>query len=619
MFEILFTVTVFSGFMMLLRCICKKYIGAGLRYAFWLLVALKLLVFPVPGMEGRFSVLGLVPDGRDRNLLTEEISKEELREAEISGTADEKDADGNPQGTKEQASAGAMSGGTDTGITPEYVESGERGISNPGHWLQMKGYYLQRYIENVLKMPVWLVLIWGAGSAVCAFWMTANHFRIERYLRKKRVMLKDREKDLCVEGMDSFVVYSVEGLPTPCLFGRRIYIPEKLAEDKELLRYALEHERCHYRHGDHIWGLVRMTCVCLYWYHPLVWLAAYLSRQDCELACDEAAVRQLTEADRRRYGELLLSLVPIKAFPADCFAVTTSMSGSARNLKERLCRIVEEKPRKKRRIVFGIAVAVLGIAGICACVTSGFVSLDKQWQKIQIRRQEGSIPLLQESYEIDYQLSEDTASYGLYMEQYEYGELASAEVLDCVSLRPEGEQEGRRKKGKAVFSRALEADWTTGAFIKLTASYSIPDDTASDGAGSLFKAFTLDLSEVTAVGNSFSMASAERMEHRFRMNEDIIFFADYYGDGRLSVPPGHVFESDKYMEGTGDILKSDSCVMLVHLIVSDKPVGELESELEELVEDKGKQFSLQNQLKTADAGRKISSHWSSADVAAGTP
>lgn len=587
MFELLFTVTFFTGFMILLRCVCKKYISAGLRYALWLLVALKLLVFPVPAIEGRFSVLGIVPDGRDKSLLTEEISEEELREAEVSWLADEKDADGNPLEAGAQAGEGTTPVGTDTGTTPEYPEIGERGIPNPGHWLRITGYYLQRYIENVLKMPVWLVLTWGAGSAVCAFWLAAYHFRLERYLRKKRIMLSEGERSRCMEGMDSFAAYSVEGLPTPCLLGRCIYIPAGLAEDGELLRFALEHERCHYRHGDHIWGLVRMVCVCLYWYHPLVWLAAYLSRQDCELACDGSVVRQLGREDRKRYGELLLSLVPVKGSPASCLAMTTAMSGNAGSLKERLCRITEEDPRRKRRIILGAGAAVLGIAGICACVTSGFVSLDKQWQKIQIRRQEGSIPVLQESYEIDYRLSEDAVSCGLYMEQYEYGELVSAEVLDCVSLCPEGEQEGRRKKGKAVFSRALEADWTTGAFIKLTASYSIPDDTASDGAGSLFKAFTLDLSEVTAVGNSFSMASAERMEHRFRMNEDIIFFADYYGDGRLSVPPGHVFESDKYMEGTGDILKSDSCVMLVHLIVSDKPVGELESELEELVEEKG--------------------------------
>ena len=32
-----------------------------------------------------------------------------------------------------------------------------------------------------------------------------------------------------------FRVYSVEGLPTPCLFGRVIYVPDKLAEEEFLI------------------------------------------------------------------------------------------------------------------------------------------------------------------------------------------------------------------------------------------------------------------------------------------------------------------------------------------------------------------------------------------------
>ena len=36
MFEMLFTVTFFTGFIILLRCVCKNHISAGLRYAIWL-------------------------------------------------------------------------------------------------------------------------------------------------------------------------------------------------------------------------------------------------------------------------------------------------------------------------------------------------------------------------------------------------------------------------------------------------------------------------------------------------------------------------------------------------------------------------------------------------------
>ena len=86
------------------------------------------------------------------------------------------------------------------------------------------------------------------------------------------------------------------------------------------------------------------------------------------------------------------------------------------------------------------------------------------------------------------------------------------------------------------------------------------------------------------------MAAAEKVEHRFRINEDIILLADYYGDREkgcmLSLPPGHVFESEKYMEKTRKIMKDDKCVILVHLIVSDRPAEELRKQIEELVRKK---------------------------------
>ena len=64
------------------------------------------------------------------------------------------------------------------------------------------------------------------------------------------------------------------------------------------MRYILAHENTHYRHGDNLWVVVRAACVCLHWYNPLVWLAACLSRQDGELACDERALEILGEEER---------------------------------------------------------------------------------------------------------------------------------------------------------------------------------------------------------------------------------------------------------------------------------------------------------------------------------
>lgn len=621
MFAILFTVTFFISVILLLRAAFQKHISARLQYAVWLLVAVKLLVFPMPDVEGDFSVLGLVAQDRQEGLSGDRISAEELAAAQESGMAQEEAQSGQAAGNlwtdSSQMSGNGNAAGTDTGAASVYIGTDGKGASGLMRWCRMTKLRLLHYAETVLKAPVWAVPVLAAGSLLCAVWMTVYHVRLGRHLRRRRVALPvtwpERSGELweemrlggqvCGENISGteedrtlfkeskwsvgkrrlFRIYSVEGLPTPCLFGRSIYVPANLAENGELLPCVLRHEMCHYFHGDALWGLVRMVCVCLYWYHPLVWLAAYLSRQDCELACDEAAVKTMTGGERKRYGELLLQFAPVGESPADCFSMTTAMSGSAKNLRKRLERIAGNK---RNWVLPGVLAVLAGFVGIYACVTNGVVSVDKQWQSIRIRREEESIPVVQESYRLDYRLSKDAASYGLYLEEYEYGRLISAEVLDCAALRPEGEVSRKQKRGEALYTRTLEADETTGAFIKSVSSYSLPDHTTSDGAGSVFKAFTMELSEVTAIGNSFSMATAEQLEHRFRIGEDIILLADYYGDGRLSVPPGHIFEAEKYMENTADILKSDSCVILVHLIVSDQSPEELRKQIDEIVRKK---------------------------------
>lgn len=617
MFAILFTVTFLISVVLLLRAVFKKHISARLQYAAWLLVAVKLLVFPMPVVEGDFSVLGLVAQDRQEGLSGDRISAEELAAAQESGLAQEEaqsgQADGNLWMDGGQMAENEDAHGTDTGATPVYIEVEGKGVSGLMHWCRTAKLHLLHYVETVLKVPMWSAAVLAAGSLLCAVWMTVYHVRLGRYLRRKRVALPEvrlggagewpvrervcggnisgtgedrtlfKESERSVGKGRLFRIYSVEGLPTPCLFGRNIYVPANLAENGELLPYILQHEMCHYFHGDAVWGLVRMVCVCLYWYHPLVWLAAYLSRQDCELACDEAAVKPLTGGERTRYGELLLKLAPVKGYPAECFSMTTAMSGSAKNLRQRLERITGNR---RNWVIPGALAVLAGLMGIYACITNGVVSVDKQWQSIRIRREEVSIPVLQESYRLDYRLSKDAASYGLYLEEYEYGRLISAEVLDCAALRPEGEVSRKQKRGEALYTRTLEADETTGAFIKSVNSYSLPDYTALDGAGSVFKAFTLDLSEETAIGSSFSMAAEKQLEHRFRIGDDIILLASYYGDGRLSVPPGHVFETEKYRENTADILKSDSLVILVHLIVSDQSSEQLRKQIDEIVRKK---------------------------------
>lgn len=144
-------------------------------------------------------------------------------------------------------------------------------------------------------------------------------------------------------------VYESRAIETPCLFGLfrpAVYITPETAADRETLRYALAHERTHCRHGDHLWALLRGTCLALHWWDPLVWWAAELSRRDAELACDEDAVRGLGEHERAAYGRTLIRMTCEKR--AAPLLTATMMTDSGRGLRERIALLVK-RPKTTAR------------------------------------------------------------------------------------------------------------------------------------------------------------------------------------------------------------------------------------------------------------------------------
>ena len=202
--------------------------------------------------------------------------------------------------------------------------------------------------------------VWYAGMAVMACWFLLSNLRFRRKLLNSR-------KPCAAEGCSCPVYLVEEGLPSPCLFGLfrpAIYLTPAALNTPERLRHVLAHEETHARHLDPLWSLLRALCLTVYWFDPLIWLAALVSRTDCELACDEGALRRLGETERIPYGQTLLSLIPVRRNPADPMLSATTMTAGKRQLKDRITRIAEN------RKPLGMAVfAVVALSALVCAVT----------------------------------------------------------------------------------------------------------------------------------------------------------------------------------------------------------------------------------------------------------
>ena len=238
-------------------------------------------------------------------------------------------------------------------------------------------------VQPRLALP-WWGLVWMGGSLLVAGLFLSTNARFSRKLRSA--------SPIDVEG-SPLPVYVAENIETPCLFGvlhPAVYLTPEVSDNPDTLRHALAHELTHYRHGDHIWSNLRCLCLVIHWFNPLVWLAARLSRQDAELACDEGTIRRLGESERAAYGRTLIAMTCSKK--SNPLSAATTMTATGKEIRERIVRMAA-KPRTVAlalALVFSLSFGLLGcsFAGAPVPPTSagetGFTSRDGSLQ-VEVR------------------------------------------------------------------------------------------------------------------------------------------------------------------------------------------------------------------------------------------
>lgn len=307
---------------LLVRSLFKKKIPACLRYALWLVVALRLLLsISISGTV--VSILNLLPQ---QDMLREGNSSQAGQIIyEHSGELDDVVAEFD--------------------MTP--VVSEDFIIEKKAEVQDKEAGNVKGLFANGNKINISMILRLGylLGVGICCGIFLAVNLDYGRKLRRSR--RKIEQESLPV--MSVIPVYESQMIQTPCLFGLfapAIYVTEDTIGEEKTFRFVLCHENTHYRQHDHWWALVRILCLCVHWFNPLVWVAARLSRQDGEVACDEKALKMLGDKARVDYGKTLLELSAEKGSYLNGWRISTTMSGSARQMKERLWMIVNAPGRK---------------------------------------------------------------------------------------------------------------------------------------------------------------------------------------------------------------------------------------------------------------------------------
>ena len=331
---ILITSSVLILTILLIRFLFRSTIERRVQYALWLLVALRLLA-PVSIGSSSWSVASMTGSLPER-VATENIVA--VVGGEIPQLAPHEPDPSLPEAEQQELYRTYQQEWKDE-VARFKIETGGTPIT----------------VQSILRA------VWYGGMAVMALWFLAANLRFARRLRRTRVALETAQS--------RYPVYLCDDIASPCLFGLlrpAIYVTSAAAKDATRLRYVIAHEETHARHLDPLWSLLRSACLVVYWFNPLVWLAAHCSKTDCELACDEGALARLGEPERTSYGEVLLALIPVQRGESPMLAATTMAAGK-RQMKDRIARIAQH-----RRPVAVALVFVLALSGVaCAATFAG--------------------------------------------------------------------------------------------------------------------------------------------------------------------------------------------------------------------------------------------------------
>lgn len=337
----------------LIRKLCKGRISACLQYALWLIVAVRLiipgiaLIFPNILPESNLSIMN-VADRVAVAAQTEEADNYDIAHGGLP----------------------FLSAETEVGTVTDFIASD--------------------------LIPSWADFfkgIWCLGIMVVGAWMIAVNIVFVHKLRKSRIRYEKEEFELPVP----LPVYLAKNLPSSCLYGlpgrQAIYLSEDAVDEEKKVKHILAHEYCHYKHRDVFWSALRCVIVAVYWFHPLVWLAAVMSKQDCELACDESAIKMLGEEERVAYGKTLVSLITRKTKASDIVCAATTMTGGIEGVKERVSRIAK-KPH--RLMIALIPVVVI----VCAAAVLTFTQAKEEPNGAYILEGESSLTVTTECFQV---------------------------------------------------------------------------------------------------------------------------------------------------------------------------------------------------------------------------
>ena len=343
---------------MILRKLFGSRVKNGAICVLWALVAMRLLI-PVQLFGNVVNVTDYLTENvinlQGRGITTEvQVKSDSVSDSQTGD--DSQVGNGVYPAGRVQSGSGTQSDGNlqaaNNAQADGNIQTGSSVISDGN---AQTGSYVRS--DKNMQLVNYMRIIWLTGMVVMFAVVVVSNLIFTGRLMSSRKLTGKR---------DRINIYKTETVDSACLYGvvcPAVYVNDNAGDNE----FIINHELTHYRHRDNWWALVRMLCVCIYWFNPLVWMAAHFHKEDCELFCDEAVIRNCSASERQKYGEVLLNAAARHSGRLSDIYLLSEASSGYHELKKRIERIAGSRKTYKSvafvLVIIVVAVTVLAFGG----------------------------------------------------------------------------------------------------------------------------------------------------------------------------------------------------------------------------------------------------------------
>lgn len=201
-----------------------------------------------------------------------------------------------------------------------------------------------QHLQQNLQVPGWLSMLtwlWLLGVILVTLGFGISIWQLHKQLRQCRH----------VQHSNLNYYFSKHHLG-PAIFGvlrPSLIIPSDFKQrfSRVQRQLILQHELAHWHRGDLHANLLASLLLCLFWFHPLLWLAYRRYRADQELACDAYVLERYPNSTATCYANALLAAMQPMPSSAAALQPFCNQYGAVYVMKERLQQLKQRHSSSK--------------------------------------------------------------------------------------------------------------------------------------------------------------------------------------------------------------------------------------------------------------------------------